>query len=86
MIGLPGNPSPDCPQQRGCPTSNGSKKQLLYAVVLASRHQMSSWLWSGERLLQEPAPDPARTEAAHHGGGHVSPWRQWSVSEGVKEI
>lgn len=50
------------------PQVTSSKKQPLYAVVLASRHQMSSWPWSGERLLQEPAPEPTGTEAADHGG------------------
>lgn len=79
-MGLPGNFSADpLPSREGVPQVTSPKKQHLYAVVLASRHQMSSWLWSGKRLLQEPAPEPVETEAAHHGGGHMSP--QWQ--EGI---
>lgn len=55
------------------------KKQPLRALVLASRPQTASRLGNGERLLQEPAPEPRGTKGAHPGRGCGKPQGQEGI-------
>lgn len=63
----------------GIPQVPSPKKQPLRALVLASRPQTASRLGNGERLLQEPAPEPRGTKGAHPGGGCGKPRGQEGI-------